>query len=412
MPVCPRAGPAAGRVVKKRTDKAIAITSTAAVAVIPTVLLVALKTGNGGALGLPESAGQGSSQTPAAQSSPAHKKKPKTKKTTAQPTNLYNPTTTNNNTTTTTTKKPAKPKKAGKYFLADDGAKVTAVTKITAHEFDVTVKSPALGSTQKMRILVPKSWTAGAKKTWPVVYALHGGRDTYLSWTRGTDIEETAAAWNTLVVMPEGGSGGYTDWFNHGQGGSPKWETWHIDEVQQLVERNFHAGTSRAVMGMSSGGQGAITYAARHPGMFKWASSFSGALDMLAPGVPALMIYTAAGSTSDPYRVWGDPVTNRANWKAHDPTTLIKNLRGTKIYISCGDGNGGPLDGGAQDIRYLSEQLINYDDHYFTDKAAALGIPMTVNYYSPGTHSWPYWRIQMHNTWPSMMATIGATKVS
>ena len=404
----------AGSIVKKRTDKAIAITSTAAVAVIPTVLLVVLKTGNGAALGLPQSVGQGTSQSPAAQSSPAHSKKAKAKKSTSiLPTYSYNPSTTNNNSTTTTTKKPtAKPKKVGKYFLADDGAQVTKVTSLGAREFDVSVKTPALGTTAKVRMLVPKNWTAKSTKTWPVLYALHGGRDNYTSWTRGTDIEQVAAPWNVIVVMPEGASGGYTDWYNHGQGGTPKWETWHIREVQQIAERNFHAGTSRAVMGMSSGGQGSITYASRHPGMFKWASSFSGALDLLAPGVPSLLLYTAAGSTDDPARVWGDPIINRSNWAAHDPTTLIKNLRGTKIYISCGDGKGGPSDAGHQDIRYLSEQLINYDDHFFTDKAAALGITMTVNYYSPGTHSWAYWVTQMHNTWPSMMATIGATKTS
>ena len=48
--------------------------------------------------------------------------------------------------------------------------------------------------------------------------------------------------------MPEGANGSYTDWYNYGKGGVPKWETFHTKEVIQLMERNYHAGTARAVM--------------------------------------------------------------------------------------------------------------------------------------------------------------------
>jgi S-formylglutathione hydrolase FrmB len=133
---------------------------------------------------------------------------------------------------------------------------------------------------------------------------------------------------------------------------------------------------------------------------------------MLSPGVPPLLLYVAAGSTPDSTVVWGDPYTSeRANWTKHDPLTLIKNLKGMGVYISCGDGTEGPADNGAQDIRYVSEQLINMDDHYFTDKATELGIPMTVHYYSPGSHSWHYWVREMHTSFPLMMKAIGAAKV-
>ncbi len=398
--------------MKKRTDRAIAIASTAMVAVVPTVLLVVIKTGNGAALGFPDQSSN-NAQAPSSSAHPAASKKARKKKASATPTSTYNPVApANNNEVASNPKATTTPKKSGKYFMADDGAKITAVKSLSKLEFDITVRSPALGRSANVRILVPKSWTKTATKTWPVLYALHGGHDNYTSWTRSTDIEQVAAGYNTMVIMPEGASGGYTDWYNHGSGGSPKWETWHLTEVRQLVERNFHAGTKRAIMGMSSGGQGAMTYAVRHPGMFKYVSSYSGVLSMLSPGVPPLLLYVAAGSASDPTAIWGDPyTTERANWAKHDPMSLIKNLKGMGVYVSCGDGTEGPADNGAQDVRYVSEQLINADDHFFTAKAAALGIPMTVHYYSPGSHSWYYWVQEMHTSFPYMMKAIGAAKV-
>src|SRR6185369_12017855 len=50
------------------------------------------------------------------------------------------------------------------------------------------------------------------------------------SWTDAGDAERITAGLNAIVVMPEGGNGGwYTDWLNGGAGGPPEWETFHID---------------------------------------------------------------------------------------------------------------------------------------------------------------------------------------
>ncbi|MFD0534300.1 alpha/beta hydrolase [Actinomadura luteofluorescens] len=137
---------------------------------------------------------------------------------------------------------------------ADDGARITAEKKIASREVDVAIDSPALGRAVKTRILLPKNWTRNATATWPVLYAYHGGQDDYTSWTRNTDIEAWAAKYNVIVVMPEGDNGSYTDWYNYGKGGTPRWETFHTAEVRQLMERNYHAGALRAVIGNSSGG--------------------------------------------------------------------------------------------------------------------------------------------------------------
>jgi S-formylglutathione hydrolase FrmB len=302
---------------------------------------------------------------------------------------------------------------AGYNVPADDGARITAVKWSGKRRADISISSPALGSTQKVRLLVPRGWSASSTRTWPTLYAFHGGNDTYISWTRSTDIDRVSAAYDVLVAMPEGSNGSYADWYNGGQGGTPRWETFHTQEVRQLLERNFRAGAARAAMGISSGAQGALTYASRHPGMYRYAAAYSGVLSMLSPGIPALLLFINTRAGQDANRIWGDPVRDRANWAAHDPTTLAGNLRGTGVYVSSGNGSAGPLDKGGHapwDIRYLSESQVERTNRDFVSRARAAGVSVTSDFYGPGSHTWGYWRREMHETLPTIMKALGARR--
>lgn len=307
---------------------------------------------------------------------------------------------------------------------ADDGARITARKWLDRRTLDLTVKSPALGESVKVRVLVPKGWSRMSDRTWPVLYAYHGGRDTYVSWTRSTDIERLSAAYGVLVVMPEGGwEGSYTDWYNYGRGGTPKWETFHTAEVPQLAERNLRAGIRRAAMGISSGAQGAVSYAARHPGMFRYAAGFSGYMHLTMPGIPALSMATTAllGDGSDPFRIWGVPGRDEANWRAHDPYWLAPRLRGVGLYISSGTtGLPGPLDHATDPAQALgglvlggiSERTVGATTISFVQRLRKLGIPATTHLYGNGLHQWLYWQREMHTAWPLMMTAIGAGRVT
>ncbi|WP_279580199.1 hypothetical protein [Fodinicola feengrottensis] len=78
---------------------------------------------------------------------------------------------------------------AGPAVRADDGARVVAQTWVDSRTLDLTVDSPALGTTAKARLLVPAGWSMGAHRSWPILYLLlHGCCDSYLSWTRSTDV--------------------------------------------------------------------------------------------------------------------------------------------------------------------------------------------------------------------------------
>jgi S-formylglutathione hydrolase FrmB len=155
---------------------------------------------------------------------------------------------------------------------------------------DLTVESPALGRTAKVRLLTPDGWEQRRSgDRWPVLYLLHGCCDTYESWTLQTDVEELAQLRDVLVVMPEAGPAGwYSDWWNHGAGGPPAWETFHTRELRRVLEHDYGAGQKRVIAGLSMGGFGALSYAARNPGMFRLLRTGCARLAVLGARVASL----------------------------------------------------------------------------------------------------------------------------
>lgn len=296
---------------------------------------------------------------------------------------------------------------------AADGARIAKTTRLGAREVDISINSPALGKTVNTRILLPANWSENSTATWPVLYAFHGGQDDYTSWTKNTDIEAWAAAYNVIVVMPEAANGSYADWYNYGKGGTPKWETFHTEEVRQLIERNYHGGGVRAAIGNSSGGEGAMSYAARHPGLFKYAASLSGILSMRSPGIPAMLMLTNAGNGQDPYAIWGIPRWDDANWIKHDPAALADKLKGTGIFFSAGtSGRPGPGDPNVApwDIGLLSEIAVGANNKDFQAALDKAGVPYIAHIYGDGRHNWPAWIRESQFIWPTLMKSIGATK--
>ncbi|MCD0450568.1 esterase family protein [Actinocorallia sp. API 0066] len=294
------------------------------------------------------------------------------------------------------------------FRKADNGSAITSYKWVTKDKrrLDVSVRSKGLGNkTRKVRLLLPRGWKFTSKKTWPVVYLLHGGgKADYRSWTRSSQIATLAAKWNVIVVMPEGANGSYTNWYNNGKGGPPEWETFHMTEVFQLMERNLHTGKRRAVIGNSSGGQGAMTYAARYPGRFKFAAAYSSLLSLLSPGVPEAL-GTINANQGNPDRIYGDPEKDRANWEAHDPWTLAPNLRGTTLYFSSGSGMLLPSDPGL-----ISEYFTGMSTNDFKKRLTALKIKHQSHIYSGGRHSWPFWKAELKRSWPKAMKAIQGKK--
>ena len=116
--------------------------------------------------------------------------------------------------------------------------------RLSPRELDLGVRSPAVGATVPVRLLLPARFTRLTSRRWPVLYLLHGCCDTYVSWTRSTDVEQLSARSDVIVAMPDGGRVGfYSDWLR-----GPRWETFHLVELRQLLERAYRAGDRRAML--------------------------------------------------------------------------------------------------------------------------------------------------------------------
>lgn len=291
------------------------------------------------------------------------------------------------------------------------GAEVVAVTRVADRQVDLSVRSTALGGrTVQVRLLTPDGWNPGDhRRHWPTLWLLHGCCGDYTSWTAMTDVAETDSLRDVLVVMPEAGwNGWYSDWWNHGRGGDPAWETFHTVELRRLLERDWGAGRDRVVAGLSMGGQGALLYAARHPGMFKATAAYSGSAHPLLndESIDRLMGFFA-GQGDDPLRVWGDPVAQRRVWQAHDPFHLARRLKSTPVYLSCGDGTTGPLDPPGRTSALEAD--FNRQNHALAAELKRVGAKhVTTHFYGPGTHAWPYWERELHASLPMLLGALRA----
>jgi S-formylglutathione hydrolase FrmB len=268
------------------------------------------------------------------------------------------------------------------------------VTRLDARLEQLAFRTPAVLGTTRVRVLLPSGYNSHPRRRYPVLYLLHGAADNYTSWTLKGNAERFTAADPLIIVMPDTGpSGGYTDWYNGGAGGPPEWETYHIVQLIPWIDghlRTLPTRAARAIAGLSMGGFGAMSYAARHPDLFAAAASFSGAVDTNNP-----LDIAVTGN-----QVFGPRPTQEARWRAHNPWDLAENLRGLSLTVRTGNGlPGGPFGGG--DIIELAVHQMSVSFH---SRLVRLGIPSIWDDYGPGGHTWPYWQRDLRETLPTIMS--------
>ena len=234
----------------------------------------------------------------------------------------------------------------------------------------------------RANVLLPAGYDPS--RAYPLLVLLHGLTGNYNSFAQSG---ETAllAGLDAVVVMPEGASGWYTDWWNNGERGDPAWESYELETVlpwilghyRILPQRRYHA-----IAGISMGGLGATYLGGRLPGFFGSVATLSGFVDP--------QMYGLAASE-------GEPLTSLAPLKGdldfsavegpatgfyatgHNPTALVGNLRYTRIFESTGTG---ALSGAANPLLGLGGGLLENAIIYPMNRAyhaalAAAGVPST-----------------------------------
>lgn len=247
----------------------------------------------------------------------------------------------------------------------------------SARVHDLVVHSTAANLDLSARVIVPSSWTPTSSALFPVLYLLGGHGNSHEAWTCATKLYEFVKDTGVMVVMPEamwaynrsrsdyrpdnvqdGVPTWYADWQSpavtyNGKSFQMKAQTFHTQELRQLINSVYHGDDTRtAVAGLSMGGFGAMHYFALEPSRYVAAASFSGPIDssyasvtfggVSVSGVPEVIrasidLKLGAGKAD---KLWGS--INSATWVANNPRTyaLRGQLNDKPLYLAAGEGGG------------------------------------------------------------------------
>ena len=287
---------------------------------------------------------------------------------------------------------------------ASAGLEYKGAQQLSPRLQELTFSTPALAGDTKVRVLLPAGYDPSGRTRYPVLYLLNGATDNQASWTTKGDAERITAGYPLIVVMPDGGAyGNYVDWYNGGNGGPPKWETYHLRQLLPWIDAHFTTvgrRSGRAIAGLSMGGGGTMHYASAHPDLFAAAASFSGAVDTNNLFVQPLTETSGIGDLVPPGSVYGHRATDEVRWRGHNPWDLAENLRGLYLEVVTGNGNPGGPGGDTGDP---VESGVHQQSTSFHDRLAALGIPHLWNDYGAGGHAWYYWNRDLTQILPRLM---------
>ena len=236
----------------------------------------------------------------------------------------------------------------------------------------VNFESRLVGRQLPYKVVLPPGYDLFTERAtrYPVLYLLHGWGGNHASWLANTSLTTYAAQHRLIVVTPEGANGWYTD---SATAAEEKFETYLVAELIPDVESRFRTlkrRDGRGVAGNSMGGYGALKLGLKHPELFAFAASTSGAFD-------------APARTDDPsiMRAFG-PAASETR-AANDLARLARDFPPARkgllpyLYLDCGT-----RDPWLAANRALAEQLL---ERGFTHEFRQL----------PGEHIWPYWDKQL-----------------
>ncbi len=305
-------------------------------------------------------------------------------------------------------------------FRDGRGLEVLAADNIGARQWRLTVRTDELAKPVRVTVLLPRGYKNSTRR-YPVLHLLHGTSGGATDWLENGDVIRSTRDLRLVVVMPDGGyegNGGswWTNWVDQTTPlGKANWENFHIEQLVPWIDDNLRTipgRHGRAIAGLSQGGFGAFSYAARHPDLFVSAASFSGAPDIARNPLAATAGSAVVGAIMtglngvQPFAAFGDPVLDSIIWKGHNPADLVTNLSATDLHLWTARGTPGELEEeplpnpGSVAI----ETITHLSTRFFADAADAAKVPYQLTDYGNGTHTWPYWSQHLREYLPSLMA--------
>ncbi|MFI5777721.1 alpha/beta hydrolase [Nocardia sp. NPDC051570] len=296
-----------------------------------------------------------------------------------------------------------------------DGSSILEVRPLGGRQYSVTVQSAAMNKPITVWISHPD----GPAPALYLLNAVDGGEDGG-PWTNRTDVAQFFADKPVNVIVPMGGRASYyTDWLTDDPVlGRNKWSTFLIHELPTLLRDRFQLTGRNAVAGTSMSATSALDLAIEAPGMYQAVGAYSGCPRTSDPAARALVNSQLSIFGANAANMWGAP--DNPAWAAHDPIVNADRLRGPALYLSAGTGSPGAHDTLADPsihgdpialtnriaVGGPMESFVNACTRVLVDRLAGLGIPATVASHA-GTHAWPYWQDDLHDSWPVFAAALG-----
>ncbi len=244
----------------------------------------------------------------------------------------------------------------------------------------VQLKSKLVRATLPYDVVLPVHYEAeeNRERRYPVLYLLHGLAGHYSDWTENSGLVAYAAQYHLIVVTPEGNDGWYTD---SPVDPSQKYESYILQELIPDVDahyRTIKAREGRSIAGLSMGGYGALKFGVKHPELFIFAGSLSGALKAGAwrqselNDLPWALIQQTLRRAVGPE---GSATNDLFKLFREVPQERIPSL--PFFYLDCGTED--PLFASSRELSgLLLERKIPHEYRQL-----------------PGKHEWPYWDAQV-----------------
>jgi putative tributyrin esterase len=249
---------------------------------------------------------------------------------------------------------------------------------------DVTFRSAALNRDMQYRVVLPESIAAGVKL--PVVYLLHGGGGGFRDWSNYSDSARFAER-GLILVMPEGNDSYFV---NAAERPQDRYEDYIVSDLMADVESRFPVAAgraTRAVVGVSMGGYGAVKLALSHPELFAFAGGISPAVDVPSRpfSIKRIQQWRHHGSIFGP---WGSQARRNG-----DPFVLARSAHPAStpyLFLTCGNQEG-LLPANRNFAALLEHRHFRYEFHVV-----------------PGGHDWNQWDQRLPSVFQSVWEHLGS----
>jgi S-formylglutathione hydrolase FrmB len=242
--------------------------------------------------------------------------------------------------------------------------------------------SAALQRQMRYEVVLPAAYASGQQR-YPVLYLLHGWQGDETNWISLTHLVEVASRYALIIVTPQAVNSWYV---NSATNPADRYADYIADDLIAEIDgryRTIASSHQRAIAGLSMGGYGALLLTLRHPDLFGFAGSISGAF--AGPSGIEHVLPELKPSTDEAF---GPP--GSATRKENDLDTLIEGADPAKtphMFLECG----------------TSDPLLPSDRHIAAELSSR---GFTYEYHElPGAHTWSFW----DNSVPPLLDAVSRT---